>query len=226
MNAARSLSFRYRFPGLAGLCAIGLLAACGKPESVETPPASAQQAKSPCLIPLAIPNGELSKSDGDLFSAAAAGDVGAVEQSLEQGANVNASGALKRTPLIVAAFCDHPELVKLLLEKGGRHDAADSNGMSPLHAAVIIGGTETAKLLIAGGANVNGRDAAGRTALHVAAATNQVSLVELLLASKANAAARDKNGKTAASLATDNGHSTPGTIIRKWQEAHKTPRPK
>lgn len=226
MNPARKSVSRYALPGIAGLCVIGLLAACGKPEPAATAPASAQQAKSPCLIPLIIASGELSKSDGELFSAAAAGDVGAVEQSLEQGANVNTIGALKRTPLIVAAFCDHPELVKLLLEKGARHDAADSNGMSPLHAAVIIGGMETAKILLAGGANVNGRDAAERTALHVAAATNQVALVELLLASKANAAARDKNGKTAAALADGNGHSTPGTLIRKWQEAHKTPRPK
>ena len=226
MNPARKSVSRYAFPGIAGLCAIGLLAACGKPEPAATAPASAQQAKSPCLISLITASGELSKSDGELFSAAAAGDVRGVEQSLEQGANVNTIGALKRTPLIVAAFCDHPELVKLLLEKGARHDAADSNGMSPLHAAVIIGGIETAKILLAGGANVNGRDAAERTALHVAAATNQVALVELLLAGKANAAARDKNGKTAAALADGNGHSTPGTIIRKWQEAHKTPRPK
>lgn len=226
MNPARKSVSRYAFPGIAGLCAIGLLAACGKPEPAATAPTSAQQAKSPCLIPLIIASGELSKSDGELFSAAAAGDVRGVEQSLEQGASVNTIGALKRTPLIVAAFCDHPELVKLLLEKGARHDAADSNGMSPLHAAVIIGGMETAKMLLAGGANVNDRDAAERTALHVAAATNQVALVELLLASKANAAARDKNGKTAAALADGNGHSTPGTLIRKWQEAHKAPRPK
>lgn len=226
MNPARKSVSRYAFPGIAGLCAIGLLAACGKSESVATAPASAQQAKSPCLIPLVTASGELGKSDGELFSTAAAGDARGVEQSLEQGANVNAIGALKRTPLIVAAFCDHPELVKLLLDKGSRHDAVDSNGMSPLHAAVIIGGMETTKVLIAGGANVNDRDAAGRTALHVAAATNQVALVELLLASKVNTAARDKNGKTAAALADGNGHSMPGTLIRKWQEAHKAPRPK
>ena len=226
MNPARKSVSRYAFPGIAGLCAIGLLAACGKPDPGQTSPAGAAQAKGPCLVPLTLPNGELSQGDGELFAAAAAGDVPAAEQSLEQGANVNAIGALKRTPLIVAAFCDHPELVKLLLDKGARHDATDTNGMSPLQATVIVGGMDAAKLLIAGGANVNDRDAAGRTALHVAAATNQVALVELLLASKANSAARDKNGKTAAALATGNGHSTPGTLIRKWREAHKTPRPK
>ena len=46
---------------------------------------------------------------------------GAVSQrikALDEGANVNASGALKRTPLFTAAFCDRPEVVKLLLDKG------------------------------------------------------------------------------------------------------------
>ncbi|MDP1612257.1 MAG: ankyrin repeat domain-containing protein [Sulfuritalea sp.] len=226
MNAAGNSSFRYRFPGLAALCAIGLLAACDKPASVDASATGAQRAAEPCTIPHTKANAELSKSDEELLAASAAGDVSGARQSLEQGANVNASGALKRTPLFVAAFCDRPELVKLLLDKGSKHDVADANGMPPLHAAVIVGGAEIAKLLLANGANVDGRDAAGRSALHVAAATNQIPLVELLLAGKANAAARDKNGKTAAALAKENGHSDPGVAIRKWQEKHKAPQPK
>jgi len=222
MYSTRKSAFRYALPGLAGLFAIGLLAACGKPETVETSSA-AKQAASPCLIPRTTANGELGEHDAALFSAAAAGDVGGAGESIEQGANLNANGALKRTPLFVAAFCDRPELAKFLLAKGARHDAADANGMSPLHAAVIVGGVETARLLIANGANVNGRDAAGRTPLHVAAATNQLSLVELLLEGKANAAMRDKSGMTAASLAAHNGHSTTASLIRKWRGAHKTP---
>lgn len=226
MYSTRNSAFQRTLAGLAGLCAIGLLAACGKPASVEAPAVGAQSPASPCLIPQTNPNGVLSKSDGELLSASAAGDVRGAQQSIDQGANVNANGALKRTPLFVAAFCDRPELVKLLLEKGGKHDVADANGLLPLHAAVIVGATETARILLANGANVDSRDAAGRSALHVAAATNQNSLVELLLHAKANATARDKNGKTAASLARDNGHSTPGTVIRQWQEKQKPPQPK
>ncbi|MDA8258736.1 MAG: ankyrin repeat domain-containing protein [Betaproteobacteria bacterium] len=225
MNPARKSAFRCACPGIAGLCAIGLLAACGKPDPAQTPAVAAQQAPSPCVIPRLAPNTEFSQNDAALFSAAAAGDAGAVQQALEQGANVNASGALKRTPLFAAAFCDRPELVKLLLEKGGKHDIADANGMLPLHAAVVVGSTQVAELLITNGANVNGRDAAGRTALHVAAATNQMPMVGLLLAGKANTALRDTRGMTAAALAMDNGHSLPAAAIRQWQVQHKAPPP-
>jgi ankyrin repeat protein len=77
------------------------------------------------VIPRIAPNAQFSQRDDELLSAAVAGDAGAAARAIEQGANVNASGALKRTPLFAAAFCDRPEVVKLLLEKGGKHDIAD-----------------------------------------------------------------------------------------------------
>lgn len=225
MNPARNPVFRYAFHGLAGLCAMGLLAACGKPDPAQAPSVAAPQIPSPCALPRMTPNAEFSQSDDELFSAALAGDAGAAALAIEKGANVNAAGALKRTPLFAAAFCDRPEMVKLLLEAGGRHDIADINGMLPLHAAVVVGGTVTAEVLIANGANVNGKDAAGRTALHMAAATNQMPMVGLLLAGKANTTLRDARGMTAAALATDNGHSIPATAIKQWQLQHKAPPP-
>jgi ankyrin repeat protein len=224
MNPARKSAFRYALPGLAGLCAIGLLAACGKPETA--PSVAAQQIQNPCALPRIAPNAEFSQSDDQLFSAVVVGDVRAAAEAIEQGANVNAIGAMKRTPLFAAAFCDRPELMKLLLEKGGKHDVIDSNGMPPLHAAVLVGGAETAKALLANGANINGKDASGRTALHLAAATNQMPMVELLLAGKPNTTVRDKHGVTAAALAADNGHSTVAAAIREWQQKHKAPPPK
>lgn len=225
MNPARKSVFRCAISGIAGLCVIALLAACGKTDPAQTPAAAAQQAPSACLIPHLAPNAEFSQNDAALFSAAAAGDAGAAQQALEQGADVNASGALKRTPLFASAFCDRPELVRLLLEKGARHDIADANGMLPLHAAVVVASTQAAEVLIANGANVNGRDAAGRTALHVAAATNQMPMVGLLLAGKANTTLRDAHGMTAAALATDNGHSLAAAAIKQWQLQLKAPSP-
>ena len=215
-----------RFSGLslAGLFAVGLLAACGTPEPTAIPAAASQQSRDPCLTPRSDVQGTLSASDEELFSAAAAGDVIRTEKSIDEGANVEASGALKRTPLFTAAFCDRPEVAKLLLGKGATQNSVDSNGMAPLHAAVIIGGVETARVLVANGADVNVRDAAGRTPLHLAAATNQIPLLELLLDWKANATLRDKHGLTASSLGKDNGHSTPGAVIGKWQEKQKTSR--
>ncbi len=224
MNATGNFACRLAGLGVAALLAVGLLAACGKPDPAATPAATLQQSRSPCLTPRANSKDTLSASDGDLFSAAAAGDAGRAGKSLDEGANVNASGALKRTPLFTAAFCDRPEVVKLLLDKGATQNTVDSNGMAPLHAAVIMGGVETAKVLLANGADVNVRDAAGRTSLHLAAATNQVPLLELLLEWKANATLRDKHGMTAVSLAANNGHALPGTVIGKWQEKRKPTR--
>jgi hypothetical protein len=224
MNAPGNFFLSSTGLGLAGLLAVGLLAACGKPDPAATPAAASQQGRSPCAMPRADVQGTLSASDGELFSAAAAGDTGRAGRSIDEGANVNASGALKRTPLFTAAFCDRPEVVKLLLDKGATQNSVDSDGMAPLHAAVIMGGVETAKVLLANGADVNVRDATGRTPLHLAAATNQIPLLELLLEWKANAALRDKHGMTAASLAANNGHSMPGTVIGKWQEKRKTAR--
>jgi len=209
---------RVIFPGFAGLLCLGLLAACGKPAPVEAPGTDAMHKKAPCLVPRTHVAGESGTLDEELFSASAAGDAERADQLIGDGANVNATGALKRTPLFAAAFCDRPELAKLLLDKGGTHNTRDASGISPLHAAVIIGSAEVARILIVNGADINIRDATGRTPLHLAAATNQISLVELLLKEKANTAVRDRNGMTASSLARDNGHSMPADVIQKWQE--------
>lgn len=224
MNAPGKSFFKVTFLCVAGALLIGLLAACGKPESDKALGTGAVQTGSPCLALGAYADDKLGKNDQELFSAAAAGDAPRAEQLIGEGANVNATGKLKRTPLFSAALCDRPEVVKLLLDKGGQQNVRDANGMSPLHAAVIIGGTETAKILIANGADIDIRDVSGRTPLHLAAATNQIAMVELLLGRKANTEARDKNGMTASSLGKDNGHSMPAAAIQKWREKQKTAR--
>lgn len=222
MNAGPS-SRRYTLAPIAVLLSVGLLAACNKPGPA---PATLSPTSGPCQLPPTVANGNISNSDEQLFAATAAGDLRGATVAIEQGANVNATGMLKRTPLFVAAFCDRPPLVRMLLEKGTKHEIPDVSGMLPLHAAVVLGANETARMLIAGGVNIDGRDSAGRTALHLAAATDQIPLVELLLAGKADAAARDKNGKTAEALAKNNGHSTAAETIRKAQDRQKAPQAK
>lgn len=219
MNAGPSF-FRYTWQPIAVLLSVGLLPGCNKPDPAPAP-ATLAPASSPCQVTRTVANADVSKIDEALFAASAAGDLRAATEAIDQGANIDAVGKLKRTPLFVAALCDRPPLVRMLLEKGAKPERADVSGMLPLHAAVVVGAAETARILIAGGADINGRDPAGRTALHLAAATNQIPLVELLLAGKANTAARDKNGKTAQALAKDNGHSTAAAAIRKVQEPQK-----
>lgn len=218
MIAKRSRHGRIKVLGIASLFCLNLLAACGKPVA---PVARVEQSANPCPVPHAGLAGKLSKNDEDLFAAVAAGDVLRVERSIVEGANVNTSGMLKRTPLFTAAFCDRAEVAKLLLDRGSQANVKDANGMSSLHMAVIIGAAETAKVLIGKGADIDIRDLAGRTPLHVAAATNQISMVELLLERGADNLARDRGGFTPASLASENGHTKLGAMILKRKEKQR-----
>ncbi|MHB1591657.1 MAG: ankyrin repeat domain-containing protein [Sulfuricella sp.] len=224
MTAVKTSSSRLKSLGIVSVAAISLLTACGKHGSSEAPLSSVAEKgtqTSPttqCFYAV----GRLSKNDAELFAASGAGNVPRVEQSINAGGNVNATDALKRTPLFAAAFCNRPEVENLLIDKGSDVNARDFIGMSSLHAAVVGGGDEAAKALISRGANIDIPSTAGQTPLHLAAATNQVAMVELLLERGANAQVRDKGGITAASLASKNGHPTVIATIKKWQEKQKT----
>ena len=204
------------------LCGVGALTACGKPDATEVPPVAVPSTNSSCLVGHSYAPGALARNDEELFSASAAGDIHRMEQALVDGANVNAAGSLKRSPLFAAAFCNQPAAARLLMDKGTQGNAKDANGMSPLHAAVIVGAMDAARVLIEKGADINIRDSSGHTPLHFAAATGQIPMLEMLLEKGAYAAARDKNGMTAASLAVDNGHKASAASIKAWQEKIRT----
>jgi len=73
------------------------------------------------------------------------GNIEAVKQHLNDGAEVNAKNSDGRTPLHLAAFGGHKEIVELLIAKGGDVNARDFLGMTPLNMAA--GHKETAELL-------------------------------------------------------------------------------
>jgi ankyrin repeat protein len=224
MTTVRTSSLRRKPLGIAVVAVIALLTACGEHGSAgalfgsTTADGAKESSTARCFNVVGRP----SQDDADLFAAAGTGDLRRVEQSLDAGANMNATDTLKRTPLFAAAFCNQPEVASLLLDKGSDVDAKDFLGMSPLHAAVVAGWDKVAKVLISRGANVNTLTSAGLTPLHLAAATNQLAMVELLLDRGANAHLRDKEGITAASLASNNGHTKVAAAIRKWQEKQHT----
>ncbi len=195
---------------LSIVCAfvLGLLTACS---DRETPKAGLSTAENRGPNPSSTTQcfyavGEMNKKDAELFAASEAGDLVRVNQSIDDGGNVNAIDPLKRTPLFASAFCNHPEVTSLLIAKGSDVNAKDFLGMSPLHAAVVVGWDEETKLLLLKGANINLQDADGHTPLHIAAATDQMSMVDLLLERGVNAQVRDKHGITAARSASNNGH--------------------
>lgn len=223
MTVARTISYRFKFIGIVGAFASAALSACGEHSSSQTPSAppsqSAPQAKASTQCFFAV--GPLNENDAQLFAASGAGDVRRIEQSIAAGAAINATDALKRTPLFAATFCKHAQAINLLIDRGGDVNAKDFLGMSALEAAVVMGWQEAAKALIARRADINIRNAAGRTPLHMAAAADDMAMVELFLEHGANARLRDKGGNSAASLAKLNGHDTAAAAIKKWQEKEK-----
>ena len=77
--------------------------------------------------------------DEAIHKAAAQGDLSGVEALLCEGADLNAEGASKRTPLHCAVIGGHFECAKLLLIKHANPCAVDACGRQPLHYAAITG---------------------------------------------------------------------------------------
>ncbi|KAH7113686.1 hypothetical protein B0J13DRAFT_242659 [Dactylonectria estremocensis] len=70
------------------------------------------------------------------------------------------------TDLMVASYCGHPALVKLLLKRGAEVEAKDSShGRTPLWWAAGNGREAIVKLLLEKGADVESKDEDGRTPL-------------------------------------------------------------
>ena len=120
------------------------------PESKPAKPvAEAAQPEPPTTKVLDIP----------LWEAAMRGNIEAVKQHLDAGADVNVKddnwGA---TPLHFAARNGHKDVAELLVVKGAAMNAKDDDGRTPLHMVADIGHNGIAELLIAKGADVNAKD--------------------------------------------------------------------
>ncbi|MGM0674781.1 MAG: ankyrin repeat domain-containing protein [Spirochaetota bacterium] len=120
-----------------------------------------------------------------LHWAAYNGHADIVRSLIDNGADVEATDILGRTPLHVAV--DHPEVVEVLLEHGAAVDARDSLSNTPLHRA--LGSPETVDILISAGADVEARNTGGSTPLEMATrrgnARKNLTVVERLVAAGA-----------------------------------------
>ncbi len=83
-----------------------------------------------------------------LDEAVEAGDVAAVTSALDGGADVNALGPGKRTPLIVAAGQGRLDLVALLLERGAEPQWRDASDETALLKAAANGHAQVVAALL------------------------------------------------------------------------------
>lgn len=142
------------------------------------------------------------------FEAMIVGDKERVAMFLEQDPErINDMSHDGWTPLHLASFFGHVELVRFLLRKGADARAFSRNEMAnqPLHAAIAGGAEEVSLLLLKHGAPVNTPQHRGYTPLHEAVLMGSSVLVKRLLELGADPSVHTDEGKTALELAMEKG---------------------
>ena len=110
------------------------------------------------------------------------------------------------TPLALAAWHDHPDLVERLLLMGADPDMRNDNGLTPLFCALDRGRRATAHLLIRHGADIRSPGYRSRTLLHMAARIGDRWSTDRLLEHGLDINATDIDGVTPLDLAVWGRH--------------------
>lgn len=125
-------------------------------------------------------------------------DLDMAEMLLKEfGADVNARGGKKETPLHGTAARGRLDLVKLFVDEGADEKAKDTDGRTALHMAAERGRSKVTLFLVRNRhVEVNCRDKQMRTPLHRAAEQLRPNVAKILLNYGANVHARDGRGRT------------------------------
>lgn len=143
-----------------------------------------------------------------LMKAINKSESAAVQQLIQQGADVNELDTNQDAPLVIAAYKGYEKITRMLLEAGADLGAVDP-GMkaTALHAASYAGRTEAAKVLIEYGIDLNKQGPYnGYTALHDAIWQNNVEVVKVLLDAGADLSLKSHDGKTPLDFARSKNH--------------------
>lgn len=157
------------------------------------------------------------KSEIDIFEASSIGDIDTVQKLVNHNTeSVNSFSADGFTPLGLASFFGHLNVVLLLLTKGANPNIAANNPfkVTPLHSACATSNYEVADILIQNGADVNAKQMQGVTPLHSAAHNGQTKLAKLLIDRGADINAKMDDGQTSLSMAKEAGFAETADLIR------------
>src|ERR1035438_1825728 len=105
---------------------------------------------------------------GEIHDAAQNGDMEKVKALLKGNPDLvfSKNDNYGCTPLHLAVFSGHKEVVELLLTNKADVNAKSTNGLTPLHVAAVQGYKEVAELLLASKADVKAKDNYGKMPLH------------------------------------------------------------
>uniref|UniRef100_A0A1A7X5H4 Ankyrin repeat domain 6b n=2 Tax=Iconisemion striatum TaxID=60296 RepID=A0A1A7X5H4_9TELE len=147
-----------------------------------------------------------------LLIAAHKGQVECVVQLINKGAKV-AITKYGRTPLHLAAYKGHMEVMRVLLKAGCNLDIQDDGEQTALHRAAMVGHSDVITALIKEGCALDRQDKDGNTALHELSWHGFSQCVKLLVKAGANVHAKNKAGNTALHLACQNGHAQSSKVL-------------
>ncbi len=148
------------------------------------------------------------KPNINIYEASASGKIEQVRSLLgKEPQLVSSYSADGFTPLHLASFFGHTEIVKILLERKAMVNAVAKNPtkVMPLHSALARGEMPIIELLVTHGADVNATQQGGFTALHAAAQSGNLQATILLLSHGAKIDAKAENGKTPLALTSTEG---------------------
>jgi ankyrin repeat protein len=140
-------------------------------------------------------------------SAAETGNRPAVALFLEARVNTEIHNERGWTPLMLAAFNGHNEVIRTLIKHNANVHASDLLGNTALHWAVSAGQTSSAKLLIENRAGIDACNHSGMTPLFQATIHRRLGDVLLLIDSGANLNLATRDGSTALHKAAAEGYT-------------------
>ena len=141
------------------------------------------------------------------FTAIESGNQSAVAIFLETRINTEIRNSRGWTPLMMAAFNGHEEIVNLLIQHHAEVTPIDPGGNSALHWAAFSGHTGCTNRLIEQHAPVNTGNRFGWTPLILSAARDHPRCVALLIKQGALLNATTEDGSTALHKAAEAGYS-------------------
>uniref|UniRef100_A0A665V2Q1 Uncharacterized protein n=1 Tax=Echeneis naucrates TaxID=173247 RepID=A0A665V2Q1_ECHNA len=147
-----------------------------------------------------------------LLVASHKGQADNVVQLINKGAKV-AVTKYGRSPLHLAAYKGHIEVVRILLKAGCDLDIQDDGEQTALHRAAVVGNSDVISALIQEGCALDRQDKDGNTALHEVSWHGFSQSVKLLVKAGANVHAKNKAGNTALHLSCQNGHTQSSKVL-------------